>query len=259
MTVHEKWFNRYTTDIQGRVASSVLELVDLKIAHTFRVRDHAITIANGIGLSAKDTELAALIGLYHDLGRFRQAITFETMNDRITGSHADMSVDIFMSDAPKEGLLPDEIEIIADALRFHNLLEIPQTSQRTRLFSQLIRDADKLDILDIFSNWEENQKFLYLSNMDDPCTPELLAFVLSGKNFKSNLVRNKNDCRLLYISMIYDLNFKPSLEWILANDIVEKFTGVLNDTADAHMMAVCSYVTTWMKDKLSHNLPSFDV
>ena len=250
LSQYEKWFDKYTSNIRDHVTPTVLDMVDMKITHTFRVCDHCMRIAQDIGLTDDEVNLAALIGLFHDLGRFRQALEYKTMNDRVTGSHADMSADIFADDVPKYDLTDTEISIITDALRYHNLLDIPQTDAQTLLFSQLIRDADKLDILDLFSDWEENQKFLYLAHVDDDCTPELLAMVLSGKNFKSNLVRNKNDCRLLYISMIYDLNFRPSFEWLLANDILEKFTGVADGTADADMTAVCRYVTQWIEAKL---------
>lgn len=250
MTAHKEWFKAYTADIRKKVSDSVIEMVDLKIAHTFRVKNHSIKIAEGIGLNEKETNLAGLIGLYHDLGRFSQAIDFATMNDRITGSHADMSVDVFINHAPKDGLTKEDIQVITKALEYHNLLTIPETDDYTALSAKLIRDADKLDILDIFSNWEENQKFLYLSDKNDPCTKELLDFVLSGKNFNSNLVKNKNDCRLLYISMIFDLNFTPSFKWLWNNDILAKLTEVETDKPNEDMKKVFDYVSNWINNKM---------
>lgn len=250
MQTTEKWFDSYTSEIRCRVAPAILDKVDMKIAHTLRVRDHSINIAKGIGLPQGDVNLAGVIGIYHDLGRFRQALEYETMSDKVTGSHADMSADIFVSDVPKDDFTDEEISIITNALRYHNLLEIPAgVDSRTRLFSELIRDADKLDILDMFSNWEENKKFLYLADTNGECTPELLQMVLSGKNFDNNLVQNSNDCRLLYISMIYDLNFKPSLKWLLENNIVAKLTGVAAGSADEKITAVYDYVTAWIREK----------
>lgn len=247
----ENWFDEYTAGVRSRSTSDVLDMVDMKIIHTYKVRDHSINIAKDINLSNEDVLLAGLIGLFHDLGRFRQAVEYATMSDKITGSHADMSEDVFINEAPKDGLTEEEIKIIAKALKYHNLLEIPEgVGERELLHSQLVRDADKLDILEIFSNWEENQKFLYLAKVDGPCTQELLDMVLAGKNFKNDKVRNKNDCRLLFISMVYDLNFKPSLKWVLDNDILSKITGMADGNADENMKKVCTYVTQWIKDRL---------
>jgi len=58
-------------------------------------------------------------------------------------------------------------------------------------------------------------------------------------------VKNANDCRLLYISMIYDINFAPSLEWILASGILPKITA-----DDESFQEICEYVTAWIEHKL---------
>ena len=242
ISIFETWFNDYTSDVLTRCAPSVKHMAEMKIAHTYRVQRHAVNIARGLGFCAYDVCLASIIGLFHDLGRFRQVIEFETMSDRITGSHADMSADIFETDAPKTGLTPKEVQIITDALKYHNLLAIPEgVDKKTLLFSQLIRDADKLDILDLFSDWENNKKFLYLGTAEGKATPELMDMVMQGKNFDNKLVKNANDCRLLYISMIFDINFAPAFEWILENDILTKITA-----GEDEMEKVAEYVTDWV-------------
>lgn len=44
--------------------------IQLKIAHTLRVADHALAIAKGLKFSNEEQDLAYTIGMLHDIGRF---------------------------------------------------------------------------------------------------------------------------------------------------------------------------------------------
>ncbi len=44
----------------------------LKVVHTYHVADNARNIAEKLKLSKEDIELAELIGLLHDIGRFEE-------------------------------------------------------------------------------------------------------------------------------------------------------------------------------------------
>ena len=46
--------------------------IRLKNAHTYRVADLIKTLAESISFSDEEIELAELIGLLHDIGRFEQ-------------------------------------------------------------------------------------------------------------------------------------------------------------------------------------------
>jgi len=232
MNIFEKWFCEYTQHALNVVAPDVKATVQMKITHTYKVRDHCVMIAKDLMLSPREVLLADILGLYHDLGRFKQAMDFGTINDKITGSHADMSAAVFLNDAPHDDLNETEVQIIHDALKYHNLLELPPVDLETLFFSRLIRDADKLDILDLFSDWETNKKFLYLADDESDYSPEIVDLVLQGKNFNSGLIKSQNDIKLLYLSMIYDLNFSASKQWIINNNILERFTNIKNNPDD---------------------------
>lgn len=48
------------------------EMIQLKIEHTYRVCEYSKKIADSIHLSKNETNLAIVIALLHDLGRFEQ-------------------------------------------------------------------------------------------------------------------------------------------------------------------------------------------
>ena len=49
-----------------------------KIGHTYRVVDLAERIARDLKLESEDVELAKMIGLLHDIGRFEQVRRYDT-------------------------------------------------------------------------------------------------------------------------------------------------------------------------------------
>ena len=57
------------------------EKIRLKIEHIQRVAEIANNIANDLKLSQEDIDLAWLIGLLHDIGRFEQIRLYHTFND----------------------------------------------------------------------------------------------------------------------------------------------------------------------------------
>ena len=54
----------------------------LKIRHIYEVVKKSQYIANGLNLSNEDTELAKIIALLHDIGRFEQIKEFGEFNDK---------------------------------------------------------------------------------------------------------------------------------------------------------------------------------
>ena len=270
--VYEKWFAEYTTKMREHISNAsatgaapftklgwnladlpaVLDEVDLKIEHSYLVRDRCKEIARWLKLSDRDVELAAITGLFHDLGRFRQAVKFGTMNDVITGSHGEMSADIFLCDAPKDGLGDKEISIIDSALRYHNVFKLPEKlSGRALRFTQLARDADKLDIFRFYTDKTEKRSFRFIAPEGEGAySSNMLENVLQGKNLQVSGIQNKNDRKLMQVSLVYDINFGYSFQFVLEKRYLDKITGIYDGTADFVMQKVHAYAVKWMEKRI---------
>ena len=99
-------------------------------------------------LNQEDKELAALIALLHDIGRFEQWMRYQSFADYKTIDHALFSSQLLFD----EGLIREFIDdsqydrIIKNAIEQHNKYKIDEGfDERTLLFIHIIRDADKLD------------------------------------------------------------------------------------------------------------------
>lgn len=77
------------------------EKIKLKIDHTYRVAGLCQRIAESLGLSEPDVDIAWLLGMLHDIGRFEQIRRFGTFNDAKSVDHAEFGADLLF----KEGLI----------------------------------------------------------------------------------------------------------------------------------------------------------
>lgn len=158
--------------------------IALKIRHTYGVMDACDFLAKEMHLSETDHQLALLIGLLHDIGRFEQLTRFNSYDDNLL-SHAQCGLEvlfgveaannpaIFMEKknhtdtqniAGKNTVSINDTatfpagnirafietdaydEIIYHAIKNHSEFKIdPNLSGQMLLHAQIIRDADKLD------------------------------------------------------------------------------------------------------------------
>jgi len=124
--------------------------VRLKAHHTYQVCREARMVASGIGLDPADVNLAEAAALLHDVGRFEQYLLFRTFNDAESTDHAALGLEILRREEILSGLADHEAQHIVDAIRAHNRPEVPaDLTPKGLLLSQILRDADKLDIWNI--------------------------------------------------------------------------------------------------------------
>ena len=140
-----KKFDEYVSNFnveQGRIK--------LKIEHIKRVAKISTQIAQYLDLNKEQTALAEAIGIFHDIGRFKQVEMYDTFSDKDSTNHAELGVKILFEDN-----LIDEFEIeekykkiIKIAVINHNRDKIEEgLTEEENLFCKIIRDADKLDII----------------------------------------------------------------------------------------------------------------
>ena len=73
----EKAFKKYLKNYNVEDGS-----IALKIRHTYEVVNKSEYIAEGLKLDKENIELAKIIALLHDLGRFEQIKKFKEFNDK---------------------------------------------------------------------------------------------------------------------------------------------------------------------------------
>ena len=145
-------FKNYTDDYD-----STDEKVRLKIDHTYRVAELCERIARSEGMEEADIELAWLLGMLHDVGRFEQLRRYGTFIDAESIDHAQLGADILFGEGDsKEGKIRDYVQgteediLIETAIRVHNRYRVPEDlPARTEKLSHILRDADKIDILKV--------------------------------------------------------------------------------------------------------------
>ena len=115
-----------------------------------------------LNLDKENIELAKLIGLLHDIGRFEQIKQYNTFSDKDSIDHGKLGVEILF----KQGKIRNFIksakydEIIKKAILNHNRKEIEKgLNPKELLHSKIIRDADKIDILYIMTFEEKRTVF----------------------------------------------------------------------------------------------------
>lgn len=232
----QQWFDEYVSSFYDLDPDGLRNIL-LKKEHTSQVVAGMELIAAGEGLNENETRLACAIALLHDVGRFPQYRRWRTFRDSDSDNHARLSLDVIQSKRLLEHLPDNEKLLIEEAVRFHNLLALPeQILSPTDLYLKLIRDADKLDIWRVFLDYyqlpeEQRASAVGLGFLDLPeVTPACLDALAAGEIVRLEQAQVLNDFKLLQISWVYDLNFATTRRLLLEREYLPKLAATLPDT-----------------------------
>jgi hypothetical protein len=232
------WFGGYVRGFCD-VGGAIQDGIKLKQKHTRRVCEKIVRIGLSLGLEEEDLRLAEAAALFHDVGRFRQYADYRTFNDRRSENHALLGVRELERSGILLGLAKEDRDIITTAVRCHNLLDLPPgLDGRSLLFARLIRDADKLDILEVFTDHFARpdrtlNRVLESGLPDTPeYSPDLVERLLQEEMCSYERMKNYNDRKLLMLSWIYDINYTYTVSEIAGNGYIEKTIQSLPDTGD---------------------------
>lgn len=137
----------------------------LKYEHSLQVAQLSEEIARSQGLNQYDVDLAWACGLIHDIGRFEQIRNWGTFRDSESCSHAALGVAVLEGTQKFNGITlltsnghienfvdGDCADIVKQAVALHGFLKLPDgLSKRTQTFCEIVRDADKVDIIRVFA------------------------------------------------------------------------------------------------------------
>ena len=201
--------------------------VRLKIVHTYHVMALAKKIAQRLHLSQEDIELAELIGLLHDIGRFEQLRKYNDFRDYLTEDHAELSVKVLKENNLIRQFRPDprDDDIIFAAIANHNKLSVEEgLNERQLLHAGIIRDADKTDIYrvrvedavsDVLPCTQEEVE-------NSLITPAVYETFMQGKCIPGDIRKLPLDYWVSGLAMVFDYNYLPSLEILKESNLLQK-------------------------------------
>lgn len=240
---YRSWFSRF---VEEHAVGNELDQQNilLKKTHTAGVCGNALRIAAGLGLDAAATSLAEVIALFHDVGRFPQYVRYQTFEDSRSVNHAVLGAKVLLERNVLRGLPVRERSLIVRAVALHNVFILPsRLDDEVRLHTEIVRDADKLDIWRIFTGLLGRNPAAWPSaaGLGLPDTressPEVLASLERREMVRLTSLRTLNDFKLLQLAWIYDLNFTPSLRMVIERSVIERLTASIPPTDELSRIA----------------------
>lgn len=205
------------------------EKVKLKIDHTYRVAELCDTIARSVKLSEKDIDLAWLCGMLHDIGRFEQIKNYGTFIDADSVDHALYGAKILFDDGKIGDYLGQPSDELCDFLRkvisCHSAYRVPKEyDERTRMFANILRDADKIDILKV--NVEVPLEEIYNVTTEELMNAEVTKEVMDsfgeGNAILRSLKKTPVDHVVGHISLVYELVYQISVKIVQEQGYLDK-------------------------------------
>lgn len=240
------------------------EKIKLKIDHTYRVAGLCQRIAESLGLSEPDVDIAWLLGMLHDIGRFEQIRRFGTFNDAQSVDHAEFGADLLF----KEGLIRkfaegyyEECELVRSgneeaeriiknnehhnkdtgllemAIRQHNKYRVKEDLiERQRMFCDILRDADKVDIFKV--NADIPMEIIYDVTTEELKNGIIIKEVLESFYKKETVLksvrRSAVDHIVGHISLLFELVYKESYRQAKEQGYVYKLLDFKSDVPEVN-------------------------
>lgn len=227
-------FNKYVSNFDKNDGK-----IKLKIEHILRVTELSKKIAISLDLDEENIELAEIIGLFHDIGRFEQIKRYNTYNDKESENHAELGIKVLFEQNLIENFNIDKkyYSIIETAILNHNkdAIENNLTDIET-LHSKIIRDADKLDILYNICNYDFKDVFWYNDYNCQKINELLIKDLENRKHVNYNIVKNNADLIPTFFAFIYDLNFKFSIKYLKEKNYLQTFAEKVNENFESNKL-----------------------
>lgn len=245
------------------------EKIKLKVDHTYRVAALSERIAESLGLNKEDTDLAWIIGMLHDIGRFEQLKNYGTFSDADSIDHAHYGVKLLFDEGlmwkfidktdigalkntdnklknenisetylnsgkdnenSKEGVT--ELDIIKTAIWNHSAYRVEDgLPERVVMFCNIIRDADKIDILKV--NYDVTLEVIYdvtteeLKNAE--VTDEVMTAFMEHHAVLRSLKKTPIDNLVGHAALVFELVYNESFKIVKEQGYLKKMLSYVSD------------------------------
>ena len=215
------------------------EKVKYKYDHSYRVADYSLEIANSLDLNEDQIELAHSCGMLHDIGRFVQVTKYNTYHDVDSLDHGDQGYEVL-----KElGVTND---VILNSTKYHNKREVAEDlTDEEKFFTNLTRDADKIDILFMCNQGVPEDKLTI--------TDEVMDYF---RNHTLTLDKTSDHTEAMHalrcISFVFDINFDYSFKIIKDNNLItDKLNNLLKICDDPRLLEIKDIVLKYIDERVS--------
>ncbi|MEQ8197323.1 MAG: HD domain-containing protein [Clostridiaceae bacterium] len=250
----EEFFREYVKKFYSS-DKYIQENIILKEEHTYRVLEAMNMITEDMELHENSCLIARTTALFHDIGRFEQFARYQTFNDAVSENHAELSVKVLEEEKILDALPLEEKDLIIKAMRYHNTYRLPPDEcDRCLMFAKLLRDADKIDIFKVLTDYykvidtDPNPALEHNLLKDRTYCMQIVEDILNHKNSNKSLLKTRYDMRLFVLTWIFDINYNVSLKIIKERNFTDKILKVLPHNED--MNRVKTALNEYTKKKL---------
>ena len=217
----KKEFDKYLRDFDLENPKILLKKV-----HTYGVIKAADYICTREELGAGNRDLALLIALLHDIGRFEQLRAYNSYDDD-RFDHARFGVKLLFEQGKIRDFIScaDYDEVIRQSIACHSMYRLPEIQDpRILLHCKIIRDADKLDNFRVKSVDSLEAHFDLPGEIiqKEGISENVLQAVRDHRCVRREERKTHLDMWVSYMAFIFDLNFSSSFRFIQEHDYINR-------------------------------------
>lgn len=230
--------------------------IHLKYIHSIQVAENCEKIAMSIGLNKDECDLAWMIGMLHDIGRFEQIRCFNTFIDKDSIDHAEFGADLLFKEGVIVEFLKEEgwYDLIEKAIRFHSRYRLPENlSEIEMCFCQILRDADKIDIYR--ANYETGLEVVYYVTKEElynsTVTKAVYDTFLEKRAIPREIRKTVADNLVGHMALAFELVYPKSRILVQEQEYIWKLAAVefRNPETKIIMQCVREYVRKYLQEK----------
>lgn len=227
----------------------------LKINHIYRVAKISREIAIQNNMSEEEQDLAELIGLLHDIGRFMQVKLYNTFNDKKSINHSEMAIKVLFEDGLIYNFIKDRKydDIIKIAILNHNKDKICEwLSEKTLEFCKIIRDADKTDIFYVLCTEDFEDTYGKADLSEDLISDEIYREFKEDRIIDYSKRKTGADLMVAHIAYVFDFNYPFCLKKLKEDGYIEKLidrAGFKNEDTIKKMNEIVAIANSYIDEK----------
>ena len=218
------------------------EIVLRKVKHSYDTVNMAEYIADDLDLSTEDRELAKVIALLHDIGRFREISELYRQNHgHFIGSKLDHGLfgAQYLEQTPSYNspfiVIPVKYhnKLIEDYYNSDDYQQLGKNRDSITEVLKLVRDADKIANFHLITTQTQHLKKLFCPEAIEgkalAIQPAILSDFMAEKTIDLKKVQTACDRILNLLSWVYDLNYLSSFEFCIKLNCFDKMLNILQE------------------------------